>query len=126
MLTFATSRRTVKAALLDQAVIAGIGNIYADESLFAAHISPLRPCDSLTLPEVTLLAAALLQVLTSAVALKGSTLRDYVDANGNAGAAGEHHAVYGRKGQDCLTCGTPLASELVAQRTTVCCPTCQR
>ncbi len=126
MLALAPSRRSIKAALLDQGVIAGVGNIYADESLFRCGVAPQRTCDSLTLSEITSLATSLLTVLETAVTLRGSTLRDYVDADGQRGSAGEQHAVYGRKGLACLTCATPLTSCLLAQRTTVWCTSCQR
>jgi formamidopyrimidine-DNA glycosylase len=121
----AGSRRAVKAALLDQSAIAGVGNIYADEALFVARIRPQRPAAKLTPPEVLRLATAIRAVLEQATESGGSTLRDYVDAGGQAGRHQLAHAVYGRGGEACLVCGGGLRSTLVAQRTTVYCPRCQ-
>ncbi len=121
----AKSRRPIKAALLDQSVIAGVGNIYADESLFAAHIHPLREGANLTSPEVTLLATELRRILSHAVAAGGSTLRDYRDAFGKAGTAVQVHAVYGREGQPCTRCSAPLLGIRLQGRATVFCPSCQ-
>ena len=121
----AGSRRPVKAALLDQAVLAGVGNIYADEALFRARIAPARHAATLTRAEVARLAAAIRAVLRAAVAARGSTLRDYVDARGKPGRRQLRHLVYGRGGKPCHDCATPLASGVVAQRTTVWCRACQ-
>lgn len=119
------SKRPIKAALLDQSVVAGVGNIYADESLFLSNIHPGRWCTTLTPREWKRLARAIPQVLQSSIAAGGSTLRDYVDANGRPGKAKERHWVYGRGSKPCLKCGRPLESSVVAQRTTVHCPGCQ-
>jgi formamidopyrimidine-DNA glycosylase len=120
-----TSKRAVKAALLDQGVIAGVGNIYADEALFLAGVKPTRRAGSLDGPEVGRLAAAIREVLQRSLATGGSTLRDYVDADGARGSAQEGHAVYGRGGEACRECGGTLKQGMVAQRTTVWCPRCQ-
>jgi formamidopyrimidine-DNA glycosylase len=119
------SRRPIKAALLDQGVVAGVGNIYADEALFAARIHPATLAAELTPARFTALAAAIRRVLRQAIAAGGSTIRDYIDARGQAGRAQERHAVYGRAGQPCLRCATPLESGTLGQRTTVHCPGCQ-
>jgi formamidopyrimidine-DNA glycosylase len=119
------SARPVKAALLDQAVIAGVGNIYADEALFRARLHPLRRAADLTSDELDRLAAAIRAVLAEALQAGGSTLRDFVAADGSPGSYRAAHRVYGRAGLPCPDCGSPLASARVAQRATVWCPTCQ-
>jgi formamidopyrimidine-DNA glycosylase len=115
----------IKAALLNQAILAGVGNIYADESLFEAGLHPLRRAADLDQAEVNRLAAAIRSVLRAALAAGGSTLRDYRDADGLAGTAQHAHRVYGRTGRPCPRCGLPLASRVIAQRTTTFCTTCQ-
>jgi formamidopyrimidine-DNA glycosylase len=120
-----TSARTIKAVLLDQAVLAGVGNIYADEALFAAGISPRRRARSLSQEEWGLLAHQIRVVLAEAIQAKGSTLRDYVGTSGEEGRAQTLHRVYGRGGEPCFICGAVLRSLTLAQRTTVYCPTCQ-
>ncbi len=120
------SGRAVKAALLDQGVVAGIGNIYADESLHRAGIRPTRLCRRIRGAEWESLAASIVGVLGSAIRAGGSTVRDYVGGTGRPGAAQRAHAVYGRGGEPCLTCGRPLRSMSLAQRTTVWCHSCQR
>lgn len=118
-------RTSIKAALLDQARLAGVGNIYADEALFLSRIAPRRQAGRLTPQEVTYLAAAVRSTLRDAVAARGSTLRDYRDADGERGTGTTLHRVYGRGGKPCLVCGTRLRQATVAQRTTVWCPRCQ-
>ena len=120
------SRRAVKAALLDQGVIAGVGNIYADEALFLSGIRPTRLASRLKPPEATRLAAALREVLKRSIETGGSTLRDYVDADGRRGTAQDAHAVYGRGGKPCVRGGRKLRQAQVAQRTTVWCAHCQK
>jgi formamidopyrimidine-DNA glycosylase len=121
----ASSNRPIKAALLDQGILAGVGNIYADEALFRTRIHPLTESRTLSPDRVASLAEALRAILGRAVDAGGSTLRDYVDATGEPGRAQAAHLVYGRGGLPCVTCQTPLETELVAQRTTVWCPRCQ-
>ncbi len=122
------SERPVKAALLDQSVLAGVGNIYADESLFRARIHPARPASSLRADAVGRLAGSIREILRAAVNAGGSTLRDgtYSDASGTAGSFATRHAAYGRAGEPCVRCGAALASAVIAQRTSVWCPRCQR
>ena len=120
-----SSRRAIKAALLDQATLAGVGNIYADEALFLARVSPRRLASSLRAREIEALASAIRDVLARAIQARGSTLRDFVDASGEAGYAQLTHMVYGRGGEACRACGRPLRSATIAQRTTVWCPGCQ-
>jgi formamidopyrimidine-DNA glycosylase len=119
-------RAPLKALLLDQAVLAGVGNIYADESMFRARVRPDRPGSSLTRPAVQRLREALHESLTTAIANRGSSVDSYRDANGERGRQQERLLVYGRAGQPCATCGRPLASIRLAGRTTVFCRRCQR
>lgn len=121
----ANTTRPVKAALLDQRVLAGVGNIYADEALFRARICPRRKADRLTRDELTRLSASLRLVLAEAIAAGGSTLRDFADADSIPGAYQHSHQVYGRGGQPCPVCGRILKAVQIAQRTTVFCPACQ-
>lgn len=120
-----SAHRPVKAALLDQSVLAGVGNIYADEALFLAGVHPAAIAARLPAEAISRLAEAIRSVLGAAVQAGGSTLRDYADANGTPGAYAASHRVYGRAGLPCLTCGQTLSRSLLAQRTTVWCPHCQ-
>jgi formamidopyrimidine-DNA glycosylase len=115
----------IKSLLLDQTVIAGVGNIYADESLFRAGVRPDAPARSLSPARRARLFAALIEVLALAIAENGSSIRDYRDAHGDAGAFQNHFRAYGRAGQPCLTCGTRMQSIRVAGRTSTFCPKCQ-
>lgn len=121
----AGKKSAIKAVLLDQRVLAGIGNIYADESLFRAGISPRRKACDLTPPQRRRLLSAIHQTLTLAIAQCGTSVRNYRDANGDAGAFQNFLAVYGRGGQHCLICGRILEKMRVAGRGTVFCPNCQ-
>lgn len=123
---FRGKSRAVKAALLDQTVVAGIGNIYADESLFKAGIAPQCPCGGISEKKLLALAGAVQSVLGQSIRECGSSIRDYRDARGNAGAFQNNFAVYGRKGQTCQACGRALKDCRVAGRSTVYCPTCQK
>ncbi|MHC5027133.1 MAG: Fpg/Nei family DNA glycosylase, partial [Planctomycetota bacterium] len=120
------TRRAVKAALLDQSVLAGVGNIYADEALFGSRLHPARRADGLARAEVRDLARELRRTLGRAVDSGGSSLRDYVDAEGRKGGYAAYHQVYGRGGEPCVRCSTRLERMLLAQRTTVFCPQCQQ
>ena len=119
-------RAPLKALLLDQAVVAGVGNIYADEACFRARVRPDRRADSLSRPAVARLREALDASLRQAIANRGSSVDDYRDAWGAKGAQQERLQVYGRAGEPCFTCGRPLASVRLAGRTTVFCRRCQR
>lgn len=122
----AQTKRAIKAALLDQAIIAGLGNIYVDEALFVAAVHPLVASNRLSRENVRRLVKAVRLVLNRAIDSGGSTLRDYVAVTGLAGDYQHFHQVYGRAGQPCLKCGRPLASLKVAGRTTVVCAHCQK
>lgn len=122
-------RRQLKPFLLDQSVIAGIGNIYCDESLHRARLRPDRLADSLTPREVTRLHEAITTVLSEAVEAGGSTLADtqYVDIEGQGGWFQVHHKVYDRAGERCLTCGkADIVRTVSGGRSTCHCPRCQR
>ncbi len=121
-------RRTssIKAAVLDQRAIAGVGNIYADEALFAAGLRPTRPAPTITVAEAAVLRTQLRRILNAAIRARGSSLSDYVDAYGQMGAFTRSHKVYGRDGQPCLRCATPIERCVVAQRGTHFCPSCQQ
>lgn len=119
------SARAIKAALLDQAVVAGVGNIYADEALFGAGVAPTRAARDLSESEADALASALVSVFRAALEAGGSTLRDYRAPDGTPGRATGLHRVYGRGGEACGACGGVLTRTQVAQRTTVFCPVCQ-
>lgn len=121
----ARTGRPIKSALLDQSVLAGVGNIYADESLFAARIHPLRPASTLDRGEVASLASHLRRILWQAANRGGSTLRDYRDAFGQPGSAVQIHQAYGREGEPCMRCRTPLEGLRLQGRATVFCPRCQ-
>ena len=117
--------RPVKSALLDQTLIAGVGNIYADEALFFAKVNPLQVAREITRPQAGRLSQALRSILAHAVKRGGSTLRDYRDAFNKAGTAAQLHAVYGRAGQPCACCGHLLIGTRLQGRATVFCPCCQ-
>ncbi|HEY7200683.1 MAG TPA: bifunctional DNA-formamidopyrimidine glycosylase/DNA-(apurinic or apyrimidinic site) lyase [Candidatus Dormibacteraeota bacterium] len=119
-------RAPLKALLLDQMVVAGVGNIYADESCFRARVRPDRPGSSLSRPAVTRLHHALAGLLVEAIANRGSSVDTYRDAWGEMGDQQELLQVYGRGGRPCLRCGRPLAVVRLAGRTTVFCRRCQR
>ncbi len=116
----------VKALLLDQTVVVGIGNIYADESLFRARIHPAARASSLTPARLRRLFAAVQAVLTQAIAENGSSIRDYLDAEGNAGGFQNSFKVYGKKGEPCPVCRAELQATKVAGRTSTFCPQCQK
>jgi formamidopyrimidine-DNA glycosylase len=120
------SSRAIKALLLDQCAIAGVGNIYADEALFRAGIRPSRRARTLKRAEAGALAEAIRVVLGEAVAAGGSTIRDYRNAEGGQGEYQGRHAVYGRGGSPCGVCGRTLRRGILGQRTTVWCSGCQR
>lgn len=116
----------VKAILLNQQFLRGLGNIYADESLFRARIHPRAVASSISRRRAAALYAAINEVLLEAIAHRGSSVSDYVDASGVRGGFQQWHRVYGRQGELCLSCGTPIRRIVVAQRGTHFCPRCQR
>ena len=116
----------IKAVLLDQHFLRGLGNIYADETLFRAGVHPLAIGARLRPDRVKRLHAAIVEVLTQAIAKGGSSISDYVDAEGRSGFFQFEHRVYQRTGEPCVTCGTPVRRIWVAQRGTHYCPKCQR
>ncbi len=122
---FRGRKTTIKAALLNQKLLHGVGNIYADESLFRAGLRPRRRAARLTRAELARLHSSLQAVLRSAISLGGSSVSDYVDAAGVRGFFQLEHRVYMRTGQPCLVCGTPIRRLIVAGRGTHYCPTCQ-
>jgi formamidopyrimidine-DNA glycosylase len=115
----------IKAALLNQSLLAGVGNIYADESLFQAGIRPRKRTNRLTTAELERLRLALRQILTHAIRLGGSSIADYVDADGERGFFQLEHCVYQRTGEPCRRCQTPIRRIELAGRGTHFCPTCQ-
>jgi len=123
---FRGRRLAIKAALLNQTLLAGVGNIYADEGLFRAGLRPLRRAGRLTRAELERLRLALREVLEQAIQSGGSSVSDYVDAEGMRGFFQLEHRVYQRTGQACLSCETPIRRVVVAGRSTHYCPQCQR
>jgi formamidopyrimidine-DNA glycosylase len=121
-----TTTRTVKAALLDQKGVAGLGNIYIDEACFLAGVRPTQRCHRLTRRERAALLDAIPRVLAAAVANRGSSVDDYRDVWNAQGSNQERLLVYGRGGQPCFTCGRTLSRTVTAGRTTVYCAKCQR
>jgi formamidopyrimidine-DNA glycosylase len=120
-------RRTrVKALLLDQTFVRGVGNIYADEALFRAGIHPMAITARLRRDRARRLHQALGEVLTEAIAAGGSSISDYVDADGRQGLFQVSHRVYQRTGEPCVNCATPIRRLLVAQRSSHFCPRCQK
>lgn len=121
----------IKTVLLDQAVVAGLGNIYVCESLFGAGIDPLRPASSVTAAESDRLAATIRAVLERAIAAGGSSLKDYRQASGELGYFQHQFAVYGREGEACPACaaagraGVTVRRVVQAGRSTFFCPRCQ-
>lgn len=118
-------KRTIKGVLLDQSVISGIGNIYADESLFEAGIHPLRRADTLTETELNALYQAIRTVLKKAISYGGSTVKDYKLPDGSSGSFQNQHKVYQRAGKACLRCGAKIIRLKVSGRGTCVCLKCQ-
>jgi formamidopyrimidine-DNA glycosylase len=116
----------IKPLLLNQAFLAGLGNIYADESLFAAGIHPLASAAKLSGPRAAKLHQAIREILTAAIEAGGSSISDYVDAEGRKGWFQVSHRVYGREGEPCVNCATPIRRIVVAQRSSHFCPKCQK
>jgi formamidopyrimidine-DNA glycosylase len=121
------SKKTrIKSLLLNQQFLAGMGNIYVDEALFASGIHPLAQASRLTASRAAKLYQAIRETLTLAIEHRGSSISDYVDADGARGDFQVLHRVYGREGEACLKCGGPIKKTVVAQRGTHFCPRCQK
>ncbi len=120
------TNRPVKSVLLDQTVLAGIGNIYADEALFAAGIHPLTPAASLSDAQQWRLASVIPQVLRQAIRRRGTTLRNYRTVADESGENREHLNVYGRAGEPCFVCGAPIGKIRISGRSSHNCPDCQK
>ncbi len=116
----------IKSALLNQKLLRGVGNIYADEALFRSGIRPRRRAASLTREELRRLYAALQEVLREAISLGGSSVSDYVDADGEEGFFQLQHRVYGREGEPCLVCKSPIKRVVIGGRSSHYCPRCQK
>jgi formamidopyrimidine-DNA glycosylase len=122
-----TGRKTpIKSALLNQNLLRGVGNIYADESLFRAGIRPRRRASTITRDQLAKLLASVKEVLKEAIALGGSSISDYVDADGEEGFFQLQHRVYDREGEPCLVCKTPIKRIVIGGRSSHYCPKCQK
>jgi formamidopyrimidine-DNA glycosylase len=124
--SLAGTTRAIKAVLLDQGVVAGVGNIYADEALFVARLHPARRACDLSRAEADRLRLAIAQVLTTAIDKRGSSIRNYVGGSGLQGGYQEEFVAYGRKGEACSRCGTALAVLRLGGRSAHYCPRCQK
>jgi formamidopyrimidine-DNA glycosylase len=122
----ANRKAPVKAALLDQRTLAGLGNIYVDEALWRARIHPLRPARELELEEVRALRDGIKRALDAGIKRQGATLRDFRQPDGSSGSMQKEFKVYGRLGEPCDRCGTPIEKTRVSGRGTWYCPACQR
>jgi len=120
------TRRAIKIALLDQKVLAGVGNIYADEALFAVGVHPATPANRLARDAVSRLSAAIRSLLRRSISAGGTTIRDYRNGSNEPGTAQRHLKVYGRQGEACHRCRTDLEHTVMGQRTTTWCPKCQQ
>jgi formamidopyrimidine-DNA glycosylase len=118
-------RARIKALLLNQSVLRGLGNIYTDESLFRARLHPARIASGLTVKQLRSLYRSIREVLTAAIRLRGSSISDYVDSNGDRGGYQRRHRVYQREGKPCLRCGEKIRRIIVAGRSSFFCPRCQ-
>jgi formamidopyrimidine-DNA glycosylase len=123
---FRGRKTPIKSALLNQKLLRGVGNIYADESLFRAGIRPRRRASTINRDQLAKLLASVKEVLREAIALGGSSISDYVDADGEEGFFQLQHRVYGREGEPCLVCKTPIKRTVIAGRSSHYCPKCQK
>ena len=123
---FRGRKTPIKSALLNQKLLSGVGNIYADEALYRAKVRPRRRASSLSADELRLLHKGLKQVLQEAIRLGGSSISDYVDSEGREGFFQLKHRVYGREGEPCRKCGTPIKRVVIAGRSSHYCPKCQK
>ena len=111
--------------IMDKPIVVGVGNIYATEALFYTGIHPARPASDLSTDEISALVTEIKRILTQAITLGGSTLRDYVNGQGETGYFQQTLAVYGRAGQPCIRCGATIDSQRLGQRASAFCPVCQ-
>ncbi len=123
---FRGRKTPIKSALLNQKLLRGVGNIYADESLFRAGIRPRRRAATITREQLVKLHSSVKEVLREAIALGGSSISDYVDADGEEGFFQLQHRVYGREGEPCLVCKTPIKRVVISGRSSHYCPKCQK
>ena len=123
---FQTQKRAVKLALMDNAVVVGVGNIYANESLFRSGILPHRPANKVKKRECAVLVETIKAVLQRAIETGGSTLRDFVNSDGKSGYFQQEYTVYGRHNEPCIRCGGLVQKEVLGQRGTFYCPNCQK
>jgi formamidopyrimidine-DNA glycosylase len=123
---FRGRKTPIKSALLNQKLLTGVGNIYADESLFRAGIRPRRRAVNITREQLRKLHSAVQEVLREAIALGGSSINDYVDADGEEGFFQLQHRVYGREGEPCLVCKQPIKRVVIAGRSSHYCSNCQK
>lgn len=118
-------RVAVKNLIMDSQVVVGIGNIYANEALFLAGIHPQRPCNRISIHRYRRLAATIKRVLAKAIELGGTTLRNFTNADGNAGYFALSLSVYGKQAEPCPGCGNPIKQRRIGQRSSFFCPRCQ-
>ncbi|HVI10404.1 MAG TPA: bifunctional DNA-formamidopyrimidine glycosylase/DNA-(apurinic or apyrimidinic site) lyase [Candidatus Binatia bacterium] len=123
---FRGRKTPIKSALLNQKLLRGVGNIYADEALFRAGIRPRRRASSITRAQLEKLHKSLQEVLREAIALGGSSISDYVDSDGEEGFFQLQHRVYGREGEPCLVCGNAIKRVVIGGRSSHYCPKCQK
>ena len=116
----------IKTLLLDQAVLAGVGNIYADEALFMSHVRPTRSARRVTRKECLALAESVRRVLLRSIATGGSSISDFIAPDGQDGQFQNERQVYARQGEACVRCGTPIVRVVIGQRSSHYCPSCQR
>ena len=121
-----TQKRAVKLALMDNSVVVGVGNIYANESLFKSGVSPHRPAEKVKKKECAVLVETVKAVLQRAIETGGSTLRDFVNSDGKSGYFQQEYTVYGRHNEPCVRCGGLVRKEVLGQRGTFYCPNCQK
>ena len=122
---FRGRKTPIKSALLNQKLLRGVGNIYADESLFRAGLRPRRRVSTITRAQLEKLYESVQEVLKEAIALGGSSISNYVDADGEEGFFQLQHRVYGREGDPCLVCKTPIKRVVIVGRSSHYCPKCQ-
>jgi formamidopyrimidine-DNA glycosylase len=120
-----TRKLPIKSLLLDQSVLAGVGNIYADEALFLAGVSPLRRSDRVSRAQHAAIVAAVQRVMLRSIETGGSSISDYVRPGGERGGYQDERQVYSRTGEPCRRCGRPIRRRVIGQRSTHYCPTCQ-